>query len=297
MALVANAGTSVSNAFTEMFSDDVKQAYQASTSNLMDAVRVVRNVTGNTYKFHTLTKGGSIKNKARFEDIVVMSDTSKSLTSPGAYTGSTAQNATVTATMANYHAGEYIQTLDEVKTNADLRSTFATSIASALARASDKAIVDALDASTPTNIKTTSQGANGLNKAAMLEVHEALNALDVPSNDRALIVSPAALTDLLTDTTLVSSANGVITDTALTSGMIPNIFGFKVIVSNSLTADSVVRKCYAVQKSAVGVAVGADMSIKIDYVPQKASTLILGEMSLGAAVIDADGVVEVQVTE
>ena len=79
MALVANAGTSVSNAFTTMFSDDVKQAYQQQTSNLMDAVRVVRNVTGNTYKFHTMTKGGSIKNKARFEDIVVMSDTSKSL--------------------------------------------------------------------------------------------------------------------------------------------------------------------------------------------------------------------------
>lgn len=297
MALVANAGTSVSNAFTTMFSDDVKQAYQQQTSNLMDAVRVVRNVTGNTYKFHTMTKGGSIKNKARFEDIVVMSDTSKSLTSPGAYTGSTAQNATVSATMANYHAGEYVQTLDEVKTNADLRSTFATSIASALSRATDQAIVDALDASTPTNIKTTSQGANGLNKAAMLEVHEALNALDVPSNDRALIVSPAALTDLLTDTTLVSAANGVITDTALASGFIPNIFGFKVIVSNLLTADSVVRKCYALQKSSVGLAIGADMSVNINYVPQKASTLILGEMSCGAAVIDADGVVEVQVTE
>ena len=297
MALVANAGTSVSNAFVTMFSDDVKQAYQHQTSKLVDSVRVVRNVVGSTYKFHTLTKGGSIKNKARFEDIVVMSDTSKSLTSPGAYTGSTAQNATVTATLANYHAGEYVQTLDEVKTNADLRSTFAVAIASALGRATDKSIVDALDDGTPTNIKYTAQGANGLNKAALLEAHEALNALDVPTSDRTLLISPAALTDILTDTTLVSSDNGVITNQALATGYIPNILGFRVVISSLLTADSTVRKTYAFHKNSVGTAIGADMKININYVPQKASSLILGEMSCGSAMIDADGVVELQVTE
>ena len=297
MALVANAGTSVSSAFSTMFSDDVKHAYQQLTSNLLGSVRVVRNVTGSTYKFNTLTKGGSIKNKARFEDIVVMSDTSKSLTSPGAYSGSPAQNAQVTCTLANYHAGEYVQTLDEVKTNVDLRQSFAEAIAAALARATDQAVVDALDDGTPTNIKTTAQGANGLNKAALLEAHEALNALDVPSNDRVLLVSPAALTDILTDTTLVSASDGQLSNIALSSGYIPNIFGFRVITSNLLTADSVVRKCFAFQKQSIGAAVGKDLSINVSYVPQKASTLILGEMSLGATMIDADGVVELQVTE
>ena len=297
MALVANAGTSVSNAFITMFGDDVKQAYQQTTSNLMNAVRVVRGVVGSTYKFNTLTKGGTIKNKARFEDIVVMSDTSKSLTSPGAYSGSTAQNATVTATLANYHAGEYVQSLDEIKTNIDMRSTFAQAIASAMARAADQAIVDSLDGGTPTNIKYTAQGASGLNKAALLEVHEALNVLNVPTADRTLLISPAALTDLLTDTTLVSSDNGVITNQALTTGYIPNILGFQVVTSTLLTADSVVRKCYALHKQSVGLAVGADLNVSINYVPQKASNLILGEMSLGAAFIDADGIVEIQVTE
>jgi hypothetical protein len=280
-----------------MFADDVKQAYQQSTSNLMNAVRVVRGVVGSTYKFNTLTKGGSIKNKARFEDIVVMSDTSKSLTSPGAYTGSTAQNATVTATLANYHAGEYVQSLDEIKTNIDMRSTFSQAIASAMARAADQAIVDSLDGGTPTNIKYTAQGASGLNKAALLEVHEALNVLNVPTGDRTLLISPAALSDLLTDTTLVSSDNGVITNQALTTGRIPNILGFQVVVSTLLTADSVVRKCYALHKQSVGLAVGSDLNVSINYVPQKASNLILGEMSLGAAFIDADGIVEIQVTE
>lgn len=299
MALVTHAGTSVSNAFVTMFGDDVKQAYQQSTSNLMNAVRVVRGVVGSTYKFNTLTKGGTIKDKARFEDIIVMSDTSKSFTgSPaGVYTGSTAQNATVTATLSNYHAGEYVTTLDELKTNIDMRSTFAEAIASAMARAADTAIVTALDGGTPTNIKYTAQGASGLNKAALLEVHESLNALNVPTGDRTLLISPAALTDLLTDTTLVSSDNGVITNQALTTGRIPNILGFQVVVSTLLTADSVVRKCYALHKQSVGLAVGSDLNVSINYVPQKASNLVLGEMSLGAAFIDADGIVEIQVTE
>jgi len=297
MALVGDSGTSISNSFVTMFSDDVKQAYQQMTSKLVDSVRVVRNVTGSTYKFHKLSKGGSIKNKARFEDLVAMSDTSKSLTSPGAYTGGTAQNSVVTATLNNFHSAEYIDDLDQFKTNIDLRSTFAQSIAGALARAVDQEIISAFDSSTPTNIKTTAQGANGLNKAALLEVHQALNALDVPTNDRVLLISPAALTDLLTDTTLVAAADGQLSNIALATGYIPSIFGFRIVVSNLLTTDSVVRKCYAFQKESIGLALAQDITTRIDYVPQKASTIVLGTMSGGSTVIDEDGVVEIQVTE
>jgi len=297
MALVGDAGTSLSNSFVTMFSDDVKQAYQQMTSKLVDSVRVVRNVTGSTYKFHKLSKGGSIKNKARFEDLTAMSDTSKSLTAPGAYTGGTAQNSIVTATLNNFHSAEYIDDLDQFKTNIDLRSTFAQSIAGALARAVDQEIIGAFDTSTPTNIKTTAQGANGLNKAALLEVHQALNALDVPTNDRVLLISPAALTDLLTDTTLVAAADGQLSNIALATGYIPSIFGFRIVVSNLLTADSVVRKCYAFQKESIGLALAQDITTRIDYVPQKASTIVLGTMSGGSVVIDEDGVVEIQVTE
>lgn len=297
MALVGDSGTSISNSFVTMFSDDVKQAYQQMTSKLVDSVRVVRNVTGSTYKFHKLSKGGSIKNKARFEDLVAMSDTSKSLTSPGAYTGGTAQNSVVTTTLNNFHSAEYIDDLDQFKTNIDLRSTFAQSIAGALARAVDQEIIGAFDTSTPTNIKTTAQGANGLNKAALLEVHQALNALDVPTNDRVLLISPAALTDLLTDTTLVAAADGQLSNIALATGYIPSIFGFRIVVSNLLTSDSVVRKCYAFQKESIGLALAQDITTRIDYVPQKASTIVLGTMSGGSVVIDEDGVVEIQVTE
>jgi len=294
MALVANAGTSVSNSFVTMFSDDVKQAYQQTSSNLVDAVRVVRNVTGSTYKFHKLSKGGSIKNKARFEDITAMSDSSKSFAGSGAYTGSTAQNSVVTTTLNNYHSGEYIDDMDQFKTNIDLRNTFAQAITSGLNRAVDQEIIDALDASAPTTQVTAG---SGLTKAKFLEVHEAMNGLPIPTNDRCIIISPQALTDLLTDTNLVTAADGLVSNTALTSGYIPNVFGFRVIMSTLLTKNSVQRDCYAIHKDSVGLALASDITTRIDYVAQKASHLVLGTMSGGATAIDVDGIVKVEVTE
>jgi len=291
MAL-SNAGTSVSNSFVTMFSDDVKQAYQQSSSNLVGAVRVVRNVVGSTYKFHKLSKGGSIKNKNRYEDITAMSDTSKS--NSGTYVGGTAQNSIVTTTLNNFHSGEYVDDMDQFKTNIDLRSTFASAIASALSRAVDQEIIDALDAGSPT---TTVSAGSGLTKEKFLEIHEAMNALDVPTEGRAVIISPQALTDLLTDSNLVTAADGLVSNTALASGYIPNVFGFNVIMSTLLTKNSVQRDCYAIHRDSVGLALAADINTRIDYVPAKASHLILGTMSGGSTVIDADGVVKVEVTE
>jgi len=299
MALVTHAGTSLSNSFVTMFSDDVKQAYQQMTSKLVDSVRVVRNVTGSTYKFHKLSKGGSIKNKARFEDLTAMSETTKSLSGSGVYTGGTAQNSIVTATLNNFHSAEYIDDLDMFKTNIDLRSTFASAIASALSRAVDQEIIDVLNTNATTDQSPFNLSA-GLTKANLLLIHERLNSLDVPTNDRVLVISPAALTDLLTDTTLVSAADGLITNQALATGFIPSVFGFRVVISNLLSntgTTSGVRTCFAMQKEAVGLALAQDITTRIDYVPQKASSIVLGTMSGGSSVIDTDGVVTVNITE
>jgi len=296
MAL-SNAGGTVSNSFITMWSDDVKQAYQQQTSKLVDSVRVVRNVTGSTYKFHKIGKGGYLKNKDRFADIIAMSDSSKSL-GGATYSGGEAAQSVVTATLNNFHSGEYIEDMDQFKTNIDLRSTFAQSIGAALARGVDNEIIGALNTNADTD--QTPFNFSGLTKANLLKVHERLNSLDVPNMDRCLIISPAVLTDLLTDTTLVSSDNGVITNTALATGYIPSVFGFRVIVSNLLDGTGTtagVRTCFAIQKEAVGLALAQDIQARIDYVPHKASHLVLGTMSGGSTVIDSEGVVTINVAE
>ena len=294
MAL-SDAGSTVSNAFVTQFADDVVHLSQQKLSKLAGSVRTVRGVNGSVYKFNTLGKGGYIKNKSRFEDITVMSDSNKSLGGSGSYVGGTAAHSTVTATLNNYVAGEYVDDFDMFKVNFDFRQTYAESIAAALARAYDNEIIAQLDAASPS---TTVTAGSGLTKAKFLEVAEGLNSNDVDTNDRFIVMSPAALTDLLSDSGVTTAADGPISNTALATGYIPNFLGFNVIVSNLLNlASTGVRKCYAFQKNSLGLAIGKDVTAMINYVPQKVSYLVAGEFSAGAAVIDTTGVVTINVTE
>lgn len=294
MAL-SNAGSTVSNAFVTQFADDVIHASQQKTSKLANSIRIVRNVTGSTYKFNTMSKGGYMTNKSRFEDITVMSDSSKSMGGSATYTGGVASHATVTATLNNYVAGEYVDDFDQLKTNFDFRQTYAEAIGGALARAYDSEIIAQLDASSPS---TTVTASGGLTKAKFLEIAEGLNSNDVDTADRYLVMSPAALTDLLADSGVTTAADGAISNVALSTGFIPNFLGFNLIVSNLLSlASTGVRKCFAFQKNSVGLAVGKEVTASINYVPQKISHLIAGEFSAGAAVIDATGVALINVTE
>ena len=294
MAL-SDAGSTVSNAFVTQFADDVVHLSQQKMSKLAGSIRTVRNVIGSTYKFNTLSKGGYIKNKSRFEDITVMSDSSKSLGGSATYTGGTASHATVTATLNNYVAGEYVDDFDMFKVNFDFRQTYAESIAAALSRAYDNEIIAQLDASSPS---TTVTASGGLTKAKFLEVAEGLNLNSADTADRFMVISPAALTDLLADTGVTTAADGVISNTALTTGFIPNFLGFNIIVSTLLTeASTGVRNCYAFQKNAVGLAIGKDVTAMINYVPQKVSHLVAGEFSAGGAVIDTTAVAKISVTE
>ena len=50
-------GGTVSNAFIQMWSEDVTHLAQQKASKLQGAVRTVRGVVGSQYKFHTLGKG------------------------------------------------------------------------------------------------------------------------------------------------------------------------------------------------------------------------------------------------
>jgi len=294
MAL-SDAGSTVSNAFVTQFADDVVHLSQQKMSKLAGNVRTVRNVNGSTYKFNTLGKGGYIKNKSRFEDITVMSDSSKTLGGSATYTGGTATHSTVTATLNNYVAGEYVDDFDMFKVNFDFRQTYAESIAAALSRAYDNEIIGQLDASSPS---TTVTASSGLTKAKFLEVAEGLNDNSVDPADRYMVISPAALTDLLADSGVTTAADGPISNTALATGFIPNFLGFNIIVSTLLTeASTGVRNCYAFQKNSVGLAIGKDVTAMINYVPQKVSYLVAGEFSAGGAVIDTTAVAKITVTE
>jgi hypothetical protein len=290
-------GGTVSNAFIQMWSDDVTHLAQQKASKLQGAVRTVRGVVGSQYKFHTLGKGGYIKNKLRNADIRPMSD-SASFSAPtdgDSYTGSTAAHAVVTATMNSFVTGEYIEDIDQLRTNVDYKASYQGAIAAALNRAYDNELIATMDAATP---GTTVTASSGLDKAKLIEVAEAMNLKDIPMGDnRMLVISPKALTDMMTDTTLVSS--DYVATQGLQTGFIPNIMGFNIVVSNLLTntGASSSRACYAFDRDSIGCAIGKDITSRFDYVPQKVAHLVTAEFTQGCAVIDTDGLVQIDVTE
>ena len=65
--------------------------------------------------------------------------------------------------------------------------------------------------------------------------------------------------------------------------------GFKIFSTSAVTAG----KNMAYHTSSVGLGVGADVSTELNYVPERVSHLVTSMMSMGAVVIDDNGIYEV----
>ena len=278
-------GITVSNAFVTLFGDEVTHLSQQLSSKLQGSVRTVRGVTGSTYKFPVLGKAGAIKNKNSHQDIEAMSAYDGSPTSGSLVEGNlTMGHSSVTATIDTYSVGEYIDDFDALKTNVDLRSAYAESIAGAMNRAYDNSIISVLDAGVSTLAYASETTGDTLNKAKLLGLAKAFNDNGVKMNDRYIVCSPEAFNDAITD--LANTADGPFSQ-ALVTGVLPNAVGFNIVMHTGLSAGSNSdKKCYAFQKDAIGMAVGKDISTMVNYVPQKLATLIASEFSGGATVID-----------
>jgi len=65
--------------------------------------------------------------------------------------------------------------------------------------------------------------------------------------------------------------------------------GFKIFSTSAVTAG----KNIAYHTSAVGLGIGADVTTELNYIPEKVAHLTTSMMSMGATVIDNNGVYEV----
>ena len=93
----------INDAFVDQFESEIKVAYQQMSSLLRDKVRV-KSVTGDSTTFQNLGKG-TAASKSRHGNVPVLN----------------LQHTPVTASMADYYAGEYIDKLDELKIQHDER--------------------------------------------------------------------------------------------------------------------------------------------------------------------------------
>ena len=156
--------TSVDTSFIAQYNADVKDVYQREGSYLRDAVFHKPNVVGSTSNFHKIGKG-TATTKARHGTITPMNQT----------------HSAPSTTLADFYAGDWVDELDEAKTNMQVRQAYARGGAMALGRKVDSQITTSLDGTTQTAVTiTVSAKANIL--ATLLEFAEAAWDNDVPND-------------------------------------------------------------------------------------------------------------------
>ena len=262
----------IDTAFIKQFESEVHIAYQRMGSKLRGTVRTAGNVAGSVVRFQKIGTG-SASTKSRNGNITPMELT----------------HTTVEATMTDHYAAEYIDKLDELKTNIDERQAVATSAAAALGRKTDELLYAAMDSgANSTQIHDTS---SALEKADLLSLFETFGTANIPEDgNRYLAMHPKGYADLFLINEFASSDFVGEQNLPFAGGMTMKEFlGFKIFSTSAITAG----KNMAYHTSAVGLGVNADVSTEVNYVAEKASHLATSMMSMGAVVIDDNGVYEV----
>ena len=280
---------SITNAFVTLFDAEVKQAYQAE-SVLRGAVRLRSGVSSNTYKFPKLGKGSATVRIPQ-TDVTPLNVT----------------YSQVTATMSDYNAAEYSDIFHQAKVNFDERSELVQVVSKAIGRRLDQLIIDALSgASSPNTVANTVvtsgvAAVSNLNVGKLIAAKKAMDAKNVPLDDRHILIHANSLAGLLGDERAISGDYASIK--GLVSGELNSFLGFKFITigdrdEGGLSVDgSSDRKVYAFHRSAIGMAENMAQKTEINYVPEKTSFLVNSMFSAGSIAIDDEGITEITCRE
>ena len=278
---------SLTTAQVQSFDDLVKQSYQGE-GILRPTVRVKTGVKGNTHRFTKIGKGVATPRIPQ-TDVVPMN----------------IGYSTASATLADWNAPEYTDIFDQQKVNFDEQRQLAFVIASAISRREDQMILDAMDAaSTSLTVGINIGGtATNLNTAKYRESKKLLDAKGVPKKDRHFVVHANNLFGLLGDTTATSADFNTIR--ALVDGTISTWLGFATLTmedrdEGGRALSGGVRVGFAYHgggMGSMGHAVGINFRTEVNYIPEKTSWLANGLFNGGSVAIDAEGLVEVDMTE
>jgi len=266
----------IDQAFVKQFEAEVHMAYQRMGSKLKSMVRNVNGVKGNTVQFQKVAKG-SASTKARHAEVVAMNSV----------------HSNVTATVNDFYAADYVDKLDELKVNIDERNIVAQNAAYALGRKTDEIITDTYNSGATALANNSAGTTTGMNLDKAQNVFEIFGNNDVPDDgQRYWVVGPKQWSDLL-DIDQFSRAEYIgEADLPYKGGMTAKRWlSFMWMGFSGLpTSGSTDRHTMAFHKSSLGMGVGSDVRTEVNYIPEKVAHLTTSYMSMGAVLIDGDGV-------
>ena len=264
----------ITNGFITQYCADVHQAYQQRGSKLRNTVRLKTGVVGSRCVFQKNGKGAAGL-KTRHGNVPLMN----------------VSHSSVTCNLEDWYAADYVDKLDEVKSNTDERLIAANAGAWALGRKIDELLINKLDQAS----EVIEAGASGLTKAKILSAFAVLNSNDVPDDGQRFAVVGAHQWNELLDISEFKSADYAGDQYAWLKGTESRRWlGITWLFHTGLPLVDGTRRCFLYHKNAVGLAEAQDVKAFVDWVPEKAAHLVDHMLSAGACLIDADGVVEIQ---
>ena len=284
--------TQITTAFVEQYKSNVLHLAQQKGSRLRNAVRVEM-VTGKSAFFERIGSTAAEKRTSRHSDTPRM-DTPHSRRK---------------VSLDDYDWADLIDQEDKVRMLISPQSEYAIAGANAMGRAMDTAIIDAAtgtaysgaaggtSVSLPSGQKVAHGGAD-LSVAKLRSAKKILDAAEVdPDEEKFLVCSAEQIDALLAETEVTSSDFNTIK--TLVQGDIDTFMGFKFIRSEWLNTDSTPsRQVLAFAKSAIGLAIGADISTKIsERADKNYATQVFLSMTIGATRIEEEKMVEIACNE
>ena len=282
----------ITTAFVEQYSANIQMLSQQMGSLLRDKVRV-ESVVGKNAFFDQV---GSVTAQLK---------TSRHSDTPQQDTPHSRRRVS----LADYEFADLIDQQDKVRLLIDPTSSYARAAAFAMGRAMDDVIIAAATGtaytgetgatteSAQTAIAASIGSTTGLNIPKIAKAKQLLDVADVdPSIARHIIVSPEQINNLLNVTEVTSADFNTVK--ALVHGEIDTFLGFKFTVSNRLAKSGNDRTIIAYAEDGIALAVGKDISARIDERADKSyATQVYYCQTIGATRMEQAKVVPITCTE
>lgn len=272
--------TTIDQAFIKQFEREVHESYQRQGSKLRGTVRTVSNVNGSTAVFQKVGKG-TASTKSTHGMVPVMN----------------LDHTAIEVPLYDFYAGDWIDRLDELKTNIDERQVIANAGAHALGRKTDELIINSLSAASANVILDAN---TGMTKAKILDAFETFGEKDIPDDgQRFCVVGWKQWSELLSLDEFVKAE--YIGSDALPFATITQAkmwLGTVFIPHSGLPVDgNDVRSCFWYHKTAIGHAAASDVQTDVTWHGDRAAHFVNNMMSQGSGLIEDAGVVVIKCDE
>lgn len=200
--------------------------------------------------------------------------------------------------LSRFSISDFTDIFDDKEVNFSERQEFVKSIAKSFRNQGMQVLIDALTAGTA--VETIAKNVTGSNdNFNVTMVREAARALDeqgAPSDGR-IILAPAACVHALAREPEVASSD-YMNRKIYETGRIEGFYGFDIVSVGNMPEGGIPLSgtdatFFAYQKDAVGLAVGVDQEITIDWENTYGMWSVSGFLSAGAKVIDGNGLVKI----